>query len=40
MTLDGILFMILVLGLIWGGFIYTLSLAIKREAEKTGAHEH
>lgn len=40
MSAEGILFMILILGLIWGGFAYMLRLAIRREKEKTsGSHE-
>ncbi len=34
MSVDAFIMMILVLGLIWGGFGYSLALAMKREKEK------
>lgn len=34
MTLDAILMMLLVLGTIWGGFVFTLWIAMKREQKK------
>lgn len=35
MSADAVIMMLLVLGLIWGGFAYTLALAMKREKEKS-----
>ncbi len=37
MSLEAIVTMILVLGLIWGGFAFALSRAVKREKEKAAA---
>lgn len=34
MSASGIVFMIIVLGIVWGGFVYSLRVAIKREHEK------
>jgi len=36
MTPGAIFMMILVLSLVWGGFIYTVRLAIKSEKQKKG----
>ena len=36
MTLPSIISMITILGLIVGGFVYFLRIAIKKEAEKAG----
>ncbi len=35
MSLDAVIMMILVLGLIWGGFVFALSRAVQREKEKS-----
>ncbi|MFQ5770189.1 MAG: methionine/alanine import family NSS transporter small subunit [bacterium] len=34
MTLTAVLMMIIVLTILWGGFILTLKIAIKKESEK------
>ena len=36
MTLPSIISMIFILGLVIGGFVYFLRIAIKKEAEKAG----
>ncbi|RMD98146.1 MAG: methionine/alanine import family NSS transporter small subunit [Calditrichaeota bacterium] len=41
MSTDAIVMMILILGLMWGGFVFTLSFAVKKEKEKMENHaEH
>ena len=39
MSAGGIITMIVVLGVVWGGFVYTLRMAIKREQAKKHATE-
>lgn len=34
MSAGTIIFMVLVLGIIWGGFVYTLKVASRKEVEK------
>jgi hypothetical protein len=34
MSASGIIFMIIVLGIVWGGFIYSLRVAMRKEHEK------
>lgn len=34
MTIDAIIMMILILGIVWGGFAYALRLAMKKERQK------
>jgi len=34
MSAETIIFMVVVLGIIWGGFVYTLKVASRKEAEK------
>lgn len=34
MTIDAIIMMIFILGIVWGGFVYALRLAMKKEREK------
>ncbi|HDP98323.1 MAG TPA: MetS family NSS transporter small subunit [bacterium] len=40
METDAVLMMMLSLGLIWGGFFYTLRLAIKKEQLKQQLNKH
>lgn len=34
MTVDAILMMLIVLGAVWGGFVFTMRTAMRREREK------
>ncbi|MFQ5639683.1 MAG: methionine/alanine import family NSS transporter small subunit [bacterium] len=37
MTFPAVILMILLLAVVWGGFAYTLRLAMKKETEKTNS---
>jgi len=36
MTTGAVVFMILVLGIVWGGFAFSLAMALRKEKKKRG----